>query len=95
MPDRLRELHAALGNDPFLVGECLARPALVDRLVRNFFAFDERFHGRQRAAAEALRQLLVSKALAATTGDPRRREVEIVRVEGGRQPEEPPARRRV
>src|SRR5262245_31932345 len=32
MPERLRELYAALGNDPFLIQECLARPALVDRL---------------------------------------------------------------
>ncbi|HEU5179176.1 MAG TPA: hypothetical protein VFW45_00165, partial [Candidatus Polarisedimenticolia bacterium] len=36
MPDRLRELFAALDNDPFLIEECLARPALVQRLVSNF-----------------------------------------------------------
>ena len=34
-PARLRELFAALGNDPALVAECLARPALVDRLLRS------------------------------------------------------------
>src|SRR6478609_9519473 len=28
----LRELFAALGNDPFVIAECLARPALADRL---------------------------------------------------------------
>src|SRR5690242_17208601 len=27
----LRELWAALGNDPYLVAECLARPLLIDR----------------------------------------------------------------
>ena len=31
MPDRLLELYAALGNDPFLIKECLARATLVDR----------------------------------------------------------------
>ena len=33
-PDVLRELFAALGNDPFVVAECLARPILAGRLVR-------------------------------------------------------------
>ncbi|MBI3426526.1 MAG: hypothetical protein HY011_26665 [Acidobacteria bacterium] len=32
--DVLRELWAALGNDPLRVAECLARPLLVERLVR-------------------------------------------------------------
>ena len=32
-PDVLRELLAALGNDPFIVAECLARPILSERLV--------------------------------------------------------------
>ncbi len=45
MPERLRELYAALGDDSFLVAECLARPLLVDRLTRSFFASDERFRG--------------------------------------------------
>jgi len=31
--DVLRELFEALGNDPFLVAECLARPVLAQRLV--------------------------------------------------------------
>ena len=46
MPERLRELYEALKNDSFLVQECLARPILVDRLARNFFIHDERFHER-------------------------------------------------
>ena len=33
MPERLGELYAVLGDDPSLVRECLARPALVDRLT--------------------------------------------------------------
>jgi N-acetylneuraminic acid mutarotase len=32
-PDVLRELFEALGNDPFVIAECLARPVLTDRLV--------------------------------------------------------------
>jgi hypothetical protein len=32
-PHILRELFEALGNDPFVVAECLARPALAERLL--------------------------------------------------------------
>ena len=32
-PDVLRELFIALGNDPFVIAECLARPVLVERLI--------------------------------------------------------------
>src|ERR1043166_9636268 len=32
-PDVLRELFAALGDDPFIVAECLARPVLAERLI--------------------------------------------------------------
>ena len=32
-PNVLRELFAALGNDPFVIAECLARPTLSERLV--------------------------------------------------------------
>jgi hypothetical protein len=31
-PEMLRELFAALGNDPFVIAECLARPVLSERL---------------------------------------------------------------
>ena len=31
-PEVLRELFAALGNDPFLIAECLARPVIAQRL---------------------------------------------------------------
>ncbi len=33
-PEVLAELFAALGDDPFLIAECLARPALAHRLAR-------------------------------------------------------------
>ena len=32
-PEVLRELFEALGNDPFVIAECLARPVLAERLV--------------------------------------------------------------
>jgi hypothetical protein len=32
-PEVLRELFEALGNDPFVIAECLARPVLVERLL--------------------------------------------------------------
>ena len=50
----LRELFAALGNDPFVIAECLARPALAERLLSNWYAYDRRIHGelKQRAGAE-------------------------------------------
>jgi len=53
-PDVLRELFEALGNDPFVIAECLARPALAERLLTSWYAHDQRIHGelRQRAAAE-------------------------------------------
>src|SRR5262245_63297891 len=33
LPDRLHEIYAALGNDPLLARECLARPILAERLI--------------------------------------------------------------
>ena len=52
-PEVLRELFAALGNDPFIIAECLARPALSERLVTNFYAQDQRSHGELRRRSEA------------------------------------------
>ncbi|MBN2382887.1 IPT/TIG domain-containing protein [bacterium] len=47
-PEKLQALYRVLDNDPFLIAECLARPLLVDRLVRKWYARDERFHGQLR-----------------------------------------------
>ena len=51
-PQILRELWNSLGGDPVVVAECLARPALADRLIRNWYAYDQRFHGDLRARIE-------------------------------------------
>jgi N-acetylneuraminic acid mutarotase len=41
-PEVLREIFAALGNDPFVIAECLARPVLAERLVTQLDAQDEK-----------------------------------------------------
>ncbi len=44
LPDRLVQIYEALGNDALVIQECFARPVLVNRLARSFFADDERIH---------------------------------------------------
>ena len=52
-PEVLRELFNTLGNDPFVIAECLARPALAERLVTSWYPYDERIHGKLKERAEA------------------------------------------
>src|SRR5947199_669420 len=52
-PEVLQTLFQALGNDPFVIAECLARPALAQRLLTNWYAHDQRIHGELRPRAEA------------------------------------------
>jgi hypothetical protein len=52
-PEVLQELFEALRNDPFVIAECLAGPALAERLVTNWFAYDQRIHGELKQRAEA------------------------------------------
>ena len=42
-PERLEEIVAALNGDGYRLAECLARPLLVERMARAFYADDERF----------------------------------------------------
>ena len=49
----LRELFEALGNDPFIIAECLARPALAERLLTSWYSYDQRIHGQLKQQAEA------------------------------------------
>src|SRR5207245_413056 len=43
-PEVLRELFEALGNDPFVIAECLARPVLTERLAADLSAYDKGQH---------------------------------------------------
>lgn len=55
-PEVLHELFEALGNDPFVIAECLARPLLSEQLVTSSYGHHQRFHGTARplvAAASA------------------------------------------
>jgi N-acetylneuraminic acid mutarotase len=52
-PEVLQELFEALGNDPFVIAECLARPALAERLLTSNYTHDQRIHGELKQRAEA------------------------------------------
>ena len=54
-PEVLRELFEALGNDPAVIAECLARPVLAERLTTNFYAHDQRIHGELEVRSESRR----------------------------------------
>ena len=83
MPERLREIHAALHDDPLLIQECYVRPILADRLARSFYAFDAGLHADERAQAEALRRDLVQGAVDAAADRPGRTVTEARRVAPG------------
>src|SRR6476660_6885968 len=55
-PEVLRELFEALGNNPFVIAECLARPALAERLLTNWYSYDQTIHGELKQRAEAALQ---------------------------------------
>ncbi len=81
-PEVLRELFAALGNDPFIIAECLARPELSGRLLRNFYAHDERFHGELKRRVEAdLGAHPTVRQMQQTSG--KYSEIELVRSDSG------------
>src|SRR5437588_2469875 len=52
-PEVLRELFEALGNDPFVIAECMARPVLAERLLTNFYVHDQERLDSWRARAES------------------------------------------
>src|SRR5205814_8303032 len=68
-PGVLREIFAALGNDPLVIAECLARPVLAERLITELYAHDSRFHGELKRHAEAeLRTHPSVRAMKQTSG---------------------------
>jgi N-acetylneuraminic acid mutarotase len=88
-PERLREIYRALGDDPVLVQEALARPVLVDRLTRNFYAFDDRFHTDARAEADDVHRWMERGRLPYAAGDPHWTVVDLVRGRPDREPSVP------
>ena len=71
-PEVLRELFNALGNDPFIIAECLAKPVLCERLVTNFYAQDQRFHRELRPRAKCWKRAAnnqVSKIMLAASAN--------------------------
>ena len=54
--DVLRELFEALGNDPFVIAECLARPVLTERLLND--QYERADHGRGQRTEIGLKESL-------------------------------------
>jgi N-acetylneuraminic acid mutarotase len=70
-PEVLQELFEALGNDPFVIAECLARPTLAERLLPDSFANQvKQFRQNQIGAATASYRLpTISNAGGGCTDD--------------------------
>jgi len=63
-PQMLRELFEALGNDPFVIAECLARPVLAEDLLRKIHDDYQEPLDSRRGSAENQKR----KPIAAVTG---------------------------
>ena len=64
-PEVLRELFEALGNDPVIIAECVARPALAERLMAKFDSHDQGVLGSNWARA----QHRIRNVMLATSGN--------------------------
>jgi hypothetical protein len=58
-PEMLAELKQALGYDPLRFARTVARPLVVERLLRERFDNDDALHAPQRREAERLREQLL------------------------------------
>src|SRR5206468_6492091 len=61
-PEVLRELFEALGNDPAVIAECLARPILTERLIADLSAQGQTRHV-ESPQTDALRAMSVATTL--------------------------------
>jgi hypothetical protein len=61
-PDMLAELKAALGHDPARFARAMAKPILVERLLREKFDNDDALHASQRREMERVRTQLTNAA---------------------------------
>jgi hypothetical protein len=69
-PEVLRELFEALGNDPFVIAECLARPIMAERLVREQSDLASGRDGSPSRPFPLARPAVASYKQARTTGFP-------------------------
>jgi len=83
-PEVLRELFAALGNDAFVIAECLARPALADRLLTNWYGYDDRIHNDLKQRVQSDLQMHPTLEQMKTLGGTYR-ELEFVKSDGSHQ----------
>jgi len=60
-PEVLRELFEALGNDPFVIAECLARPILADRAIAGLGAHNQSVAKIVEASRDTAEDLLTMK----------------------------------
>jgi hypothetical protein len=58
-PEMLAELKAALGNDPNRFAQTVARPIIVERLLREKFDNDDALHAPQRREMEKVRERIL------------------------------------
>src|SRR5258706_13163649 len=68
-PEVLRELFEALGNDPFVIAECLARPILTERLIADL-ATQEKTRRFESAPTKRLRSPWVAARVGNATYTP-------------------------
>lgn len=78
LPERLEEIHEALGGDPYLIQECFVRPVLARRLARGFFAGDRRIHAGPWREMETLHRRVEEDPAFAASPHPMRRVIELV-----------------
>lgn len=60
-PEMLAEIKHALGDDPARFAVSIARPLVVERLLRQRFDNDDRLHAAQRSAAGKARDALLAE----------------------------------
>jgi N-acetylneuraminic acid mutarotase len=76
-PEVLRELFEALGNDPFLIAECLARPVLTERMTADLASSEKKSDARPahlkglRSVPIAIRPIDIGFTIPNTTPRPR------------------------
>jgi hypothetical protein len=67
-PEMLAELKTVLGNDPARFARAMAKPILVERLLREKFDNDDALHAAQRREMESVRAGLTNAAAAFRSG---------------------------